>query len=93
MFLKKLVQCILIFCFYFLIEQPNFLVFTWCGEFGDRVAHPGSKSCKRRFCHQYPGAHVPHSSKIFIFMKKEHSTGSLLDKYMKQNGYICDHTK
>jgi hypothetical protein len=29
-------QCILIY-----IEQPNFLAFTWCGEFGDRVPQPG----------------------------------------------------
>jgi hypothetical protein len=29
--------------FKFSTEQPNFLVFTWRGEFGDRVARPGSR--------------------------------------------------
>jgi hypothetical protein len=42
--LKKLVQTVLI---KFSIEQPNFLVFTWCGEFGDRVVHPGCRETAR----------------------------------------------
>jgi hypothetical protein len=43
-FEKKLIQTAYFNIFKFSIEQPNFLVFIWCGEFGDRVAHPGSKA-------------------------------------------------
>jgi hypothetical protein len=32
---KNLVQCLL-----FSVEQPNFLVFTWCGEFHFSFARP-----------------------------------------------------
>jgi hypothetical protein len=44
MFWKNLVQTAYFHIFKFSVEQPNFLVFVWCGEFGDRVAHPGSKA-------------------------------------------------
>jgi hypothetical protein len=47
MFKKKLVQKTDFNTFYFSIVQPNFLVFTWCGEFGDRVSHPGLRSSLR----------------------------------------------
>jgi hypothetical protein len=44
MFWKNLLkQCYFNNFFQFSIEQPNFLVFTWCGEFGDRVVHPACR--------------------------------------------------
>jgi hypothetical protein len=44
-------QCIFIFL-NVSIQQPNFLVVTWRGIFGDRVVHPGSKySCINTWIH------------------------------------------
>jgi hypothetical protein len=42
MFWKKIDQCILIFFFKFSIEQPNFLVFTRCGQFNFSFTTPVS---------------------------------------------------
>jgi hypothetical protein len=45
------------FFFKFSIEQPYFLVFTWCGEFDDRVAHPGSSLCFQTSSEAHPASY------------------------------------
>jgi hypothetical protein len=51
------------------------------------------KSCKRRFCHRYPGVCIPASSTILRLVKKVCSTGSFLDKkYTRQNAVLSEET-
>jgi hypothetical protein len=50
------------------------------------VKNKSYKSSKRKFCCIYPGIQVAASSAVFEFVKKLHSTGSVLaKKYTRQN--------
>jgi hypothetical protein len=68
------------------LEQRIFL-------YNSYVKKESCKSCKRRFCHRYPGVRTPASSTILRLVKKVRSTGSLLDKkYTRQNAVLTEET-
>jgi hypothetical protein len=59
--------------------QPNLLVFTWCGEFSDRVAHPATRGKDERtdgnFSHAYKASGKPTTeNKTNFYILMEYTT-------------------